>query len=82
MDEKQVKIEMKKYYYTINVPGKHGYSIMVSSDEDLSDEEVINRAYNKGLFDNQVDDVDYAIVDNLIDEKDAERWGKDNIQEI
>ena len=73
---------MKKYYYTINVPGKYGYSIMVSSDEDLSDEEVINRAYNKGLFDNQVDDVDYAIVDNLIDEKDAERWGKDNIQEI
>ena len=73
---------MKKYYYTINVPGKHGYSIMVSSDEDLSDEEVINRAYNKGLFDNQVDDVDYAIVDNLIDEKDAERWGKNNIQEI
>ena len=55
---------------------------MVSSDEDLEDEEVINRAYNKGLFDNQVDDVDYAIVDNLIDEKDAERWGKDNIQEI
>jgi hypothetical protein len=72
---------MKKYY-TINVPGKHGYSIMVSSDEDLSDEEVINRAYDKGLFEGQEDDVDYAIVDNLIDEKDAKRWGKDNIQEI
>ncbi len=63
-----------KFYYSVNVPGRHGYSFAVCSENELDDEEVINRAYDAGAFAGQEDDVDYAVVDTLFNENDVKHF--------
>ena len=70
----------KHYYYSVNVAGKKGYSFIVSSNEELDECEVIDRANSKGLFQDK-EDAEYAVVDN-VSEKTAERIGKEQIREI
>lgn len=58
-------------YYLINVPGKHGYSIPVKSenidfDTFNGEAEIIDAAVAKGLFyDNE--EADYANVEEMTD---------------
>ena len=60
-----------KFYYKIDVhSSSHGYSFMVRSDDELSDDEAISRALAADCFDDE-DDADAATVDMLIDEKDV-----------
>ncbi len=60
-----------KFYYKIDVQSRsHGYSFMVRSDDELSDDEAISRAVAADCF-NDEDDADAATVDMLIDEKDV-----------
>jgi hypothetical protein len=58
------------YYAQINVRcgRKNGYSFMVKSKEDLDEDEILNRAKAKGLFDDD-DDADGAgiVTDDLFD---------------
>jgi len=63
-----------KFYYSVNIPGKHGYSFAVCSETELNDEEVISRAYDAGAFAGQEDDVDYAVVDTIFDENDMKHF--------
>ena len=65
----------KKFYYKIDVPGRHGYSFMVFSTNELDECEVINTALRNGLFDDD-EDADYAIVDDLVSEYDIEIFSK------
>lgn len=65
----------KKFYYKIDVPGRHGYSFMVFSTNELDECEVINTALRNGLFDDD-EDADYAIVDDLVSEYDIESFTK------
>lgn len=61
-----------KTYYKIDVHSRqHGYSFMVRSDDELSDDEAISRALAAGCF-NDEDDADAATVDPLIDATDVE----------
>lgn len=59
----------KKFYYKIDVAGRHGYSFMVFSTDELDEGEVLDKALAKGLFEDD-DDADYAIVDDLVSEYD------------
>ena len=60
-----------KFYYKIDVHSRSdGYSFMVSSDDELSDNEAICRALAADCF-NDEDDADAATVDTLIDEEDV-----------
>ena len=60
-----------KFYYKIDVQSRsHGYSFMVRSDDELSDDEAIDRALTADCF-TDADDADAATVDPLIDEKDV-----------
>lgn len=63
----------KKFYYKIDVPGRHGYSFMVFSTNELDECEVINTALRNGLFDDD-EDADYAIVDDLVSDYDIESF--------
>ena len=65
----------KKFYYKIDVPGKHGYSFMVSSNDMLDEGEVLDKALAKGLFDDD-EEADYAIVDDWVSEYDIESFTK------
>lgn len=56
-----------KFYYSVNIPGKRGYSFAVCSESELTDEQVINSAFDAGAFNGQEDDVNYAVVDTLDD---------------
>lgn len=60
-----------KIYYKIDVPGKHGYSFMVSSNDMLDEGEVLDKALAKGLFQDELD-ADYAIVDDLVSDYEIE----------
>lgn len=70
----------QKYYYKIDVLGKHGYSFMVSSNDVLDEVEILAKALAKGLFQNEFD-ANYAIVDDLINDYDIENF-KDCTYEI
>ena len=63
----------KKFYYKIDVPGKHGYSFMVFSTDELDEGEVIDMALRNGLFDDE-EDADYAIVDDLVSNYEIEHF--------
>lgn len=66
---------MDKFYYKIDVRGyKHGYSFMVSSTDKVEDDgEVIDRALDKGLFNDETD-ADYAEVDDLLTQYDIDHF--------
>ena len=63
----------KKFYYKIDVPGRHGYSFMVFSTDELNECEVIDIALQNGLFDDD-EDADYAIVDDFVSDYDIEHF--------
>ena len=60
-----------KIYYKIDVMGKHGYSFMVSSNDVLDENEVLDLALAKGLFQDEID-AEYAVVDDLVSEHEIE----------
>ena len=60
-----------KIYYKIDVPGKHGYSFMVTSNDVLDEGEVLDKALAKGLFQDEID-ADYAVVDDLVTDSEIE----------
>ena len=70
----------QKYYYKIDVPGKHGYSFMITSNDVLDKSEILDKALAKGLFQDEID-VDYAVVDDLISDYDIGNF-KDCTYEI
>lgn len=61
-------------HYKIDVMGKHGYSFMVETDEELPyDEDAIDLALEHNLFQDS-EDADYAVVDDLVSERDIEHF--------
>jgi hypothetical protein len=61
-------------YYKIDVMGKNGYSFMVETDEELRyDEDAIDLAVEHHLFQDS-EDADYAVVDDLVTERDIEKF--------
>lgn len=61
-----------KFYYKIDVhSSSDGYSFMVRSDSELSDDEAICCALAANCFNDEAD-ADTATVDTLIDENDIE----------
>ena len=63
----------QKYYYKIDVLGKHGYSFMVSSNNILDESEILAKALAKELFRDD-SDANYAVVDSLISDYDIENF--------
>lgn len=63
----------KKFYYKIDVAGRHGYSFMVFSTDELDEGEVLDKALAKGLFEDEID-ADYAIVDDLVSNYEIEHF--------
>jgi len=63
-----------KHYYKIDVPGRNGYSFMVSSNDMLEEEDVIYYSLKFNYFQDEVD-ADYAVVDDLVSEYDIENFG-------
>ena len=62
------------YYYKIDVVSRsHGYSFMVRSTDELSEDEALDRALSANCFEDE-DDLDSAIVDTLIDESDIKAF--------
>ena len=71
---------IKKNYYLLNVPGKHGYSFMVLCDA-KDEEEAISMAADAELFQDP-EDADYCIAEEA-SESDIMHFAKfDNINEI
>lgn len=67
---------MKKdnyFYYEIDVKGTDGYSFMVRSTDELSDDDVIKRAKAAECFDDE-DDVERSSVDRQIDDSDIDTF--------
>lgn len=54
---------MKKIF-SINVPGRHGYSFAVKCDTSYDEDSVIELAAESGLFDSD-EDADYAIAEDI-----------------
>lgn len=52
-----------KRIFSINVPGKYGYSFAVKCETDDEDT-AIEMAYDAGLFEDE-EDVDYAIAEDI-----------------
>ena len=61
------------FFYKIDVIGENGYSFMVSSNDLLDDNEVIDKAKESGLFTEDID-ANYAFIDDLVDETDVEHF--------
>ena len=62
------------YYYKIDVISRsHGYSFMVRSTDELSEDEALERALSADCFEDE-DDLDNALVDTLIDESDIKAF--------
>jgi len=57
----------KKNFYKVDVINK--YSFMVSSNDDLTDEEILKLCREKSLFEDE-EDSEYSSIDRLIDEYD------------
>lgn len=64
---------IKKNYYLLNVPGKHGYSFMVLCDA-KDEEEAVSMAADAELF-KDPEDADYCIAEEA-SESDIEHWMK------
>ena len=54
---------MKKIF-SINVPGRHGYSFAVKCDTSYDEDSVIELAAESGLFSDD-EDADYAIAEDI-----------------
>lgn len=52
--------------FSINVPGKHGYSFAVQCDNSYDEESVIDLALENGLFEEDYD-ADYAWSEEITD---------------
>ncbi len=65
---------MGKKYYSINIPGKYGYSFAVGGE--FTEDEAVDMAVKADLF-NDADDADYAIVEELTESeiKHFKDWG-------
>lgn len=62
------------YYYKIDVLSRsHGYSFMVRSTDELSEDEALERALSADCFEDE-NDLDSAFVDTLIDESDIKAF--------
>lgn len=62
------------YYYKIDVVSRsHGYSFMVRSEDELSEDEALERALSANCFEDE-DDLDCAVVDTLIDDSDIKAF--------
>lgn len=62
------------YYYKIDVVSRsHGYSFMVRSTDELSEDEALERALSANCFEDE-DDLDCAVVDALIDDSDIKAF--------
>ena len=62
------------YYYKIDVLSRsHGYSFMVRSQDVLTDDEALEKALSADCFE-YADDIDCAVVDGLIDERDIKAF--------
>lgn len=62
-------------HYMVNVPGRHGYSFMLASERDLTDEEIINISLDElDLFEDPENDPDYAMVERFVTEEDVEHF--------
>lgn len=62
------------YYYKIDVVSRsHGYSFMVRSEDELSEDEALDRALSANCFEDE-SDLDCAIVDTLIDDSDIKSF--------
>lgn len=79
MDKIEITMN-QKYYYKIDILGKHGYSFMVSSNDVLDEGEVLDKVLAKELFQDE-NDANYAVVDSLISDYDIENF-KDCTYEI
>lgn len=66
--------EENKQFYTVNVPGKYGYSFLVLDEAD-ADETVIDHSYNCDIFDD-LEDADYAVIDDMIGETELKAFGR------
>ena len=69
-----------KFYYKVDVLGKNGYSFMLSSNEELTEDDVFDVALENNLFEDDKD-VGIAIIDDLVTEYDIKAFG-DNIFHI
>ena len=68
-----IKKLLTMFYYKVDVMGKNGYSFMVQSTEELDELDVIHKAYLSDLFNDAID-LNYAMVDDLVDETDVEHF--------
>lgn len=59
------RTDMKKIF-SINVPGRHGYSFAVKCDDSYDEDSVINAALEANLFEDETD-ADYAIAEDITD---------------
>ena len=69
-----------KFYYKVDVSGKNGYSFMISTTQDLMEDEVIRVSQDYELFLDE-EDVNYAVVDDLVTNFDIKAFG-DNIIDV
>lgn len=69
-----------KFYYKVDVLGRNGYSFMLSSNEELTEDDVFDVALENNLFEDDKD-VGIAIVDDLVSDYDIKAFG-DNIFHI
>jgi hypothetical protein len=63
----------QKYYYKIDVPGRYGYSFMVTSNNELDKIQILNKALIQGLFDDDID-ARHATIVNTINDYDIENF--------
>lgn len=69
-----------KFYYKVDVSGKNGYSFMISTTQELMEDEVISVSQDYDLFIDE-EDVNYAVVDDLVTDYDIKAFG-DNIIDV
>ena len=71
---------VNKFYYKVDVSGKNGYSFMISTTQELMEDEVISVSQDYDLFIDE-EDVNYAVVDDLVTDYDIKAFG-DNIIDV
>lgn len=69
-----------KFYYKVDVSGKNGYSFMISTTQELMEDEVIRVSQDYELFLDE-EDINYAVVDDLVTDYDIKAFG-DNIIDV
>ena len=70
-----------KFYYKVDVCGKNGYSFMISTTQELMEDEVISVSQDYELFLDE-EDVNYAVVDDLVTDYDIKAFGNDIIDVV